>query len=136
MSKLVRVVDLSYTERKGEPIVQVASRDEHGDRHVFEVSGTEPYAFLPESEMVPNVDYIKDIESGYESYDNVPLKKITVELPEHVNSDKKGQASLTDHIDHTTMYEADIPYTRRCSVDYGLTGYIRVPRRNTSTSTR
>lgn len=126
MYKLIRVTDLTTTEDKttGEVLVKLAGRDTDGNRHRATIEGTEPYAFAPENEPTPDRDYITNVEFGYTGYDGTPLKKIATRLPQHVNR-KKGD-SLADHF--TTLYEGDIPFVRRVSIDYGLSGYIRIPK--------
>lgn len=122
---LVRVTDLVYaTDRStGEPLIKLAGRDEHGDRYHAVVTGTEPYAFVPAGESLPDRDYIRRVEPGYEGYDGTPLNKVVTRLPEHVNQ-RQGD-SLSDHV--SELYEGDIPFVRRVSIDYGLSGYVRVP---------
>lgn len=63
---------------------------------------------------------MKEKEYGYESYDGKELKKVVTHIPSDVETVRKEVED--DH-------EADIPFYRRCSIDYGLSGYIRVPDR-------
>ena len=118
-NKLVRVTDLDEKEQDGKPIVRVVGRDENGERDLTVIGGTEPYFFVPPHESASQDCVVRE-EHGYEGYDGRPLKKVVTKLPKHV-----GQ--IRD--DFSVTYEADIPYTRRVSVDYGLSGYIRVPDR-------
>lgn len=117
--KLVRVTDLDDEEQDGEPIVRVVGRDENDDRDVTVIGGTEPYLFVPPHESATQDCVVRE-EHGYEGYDGRPLKKVVTKLPKNVSS-------IRD--DFSVSYEADIPFSRRVSVDYGLSGYIRVPDR-------
>lgn len=132
--QLVRVMDLGFYAEDGEPIVWLTARSADGDRHHVEITGTRPYAFVPESESLPDADYILSVDkeapdgTSYEGYDGLPLQKVTVTLPRHINSRGDHTDCLTDHIPKDFLYEGDIPYERRVGVDYGLSGYIRVPK--------
>lgn len=134
MRKLIRVMDLGFFADNGEPIVWITGRGADGERHHVEIEGTLPYAFVPQGEDVPDEDYVLRVDetapdgTPYEGYDNLPLQKVTVKLPRHINSRSDNQPCLTDHIPKEFLYEGDIPYERRVSVDYGLSGYIRVPK--------
>lgn len=120
MSKiLVRVTDLDFEEQSEKTSVRVVGRDEHGDRNVTVIGGTEPYCFVPPHETADQDCVVRE-EHGYEGYDGQPLKKVVTKIPKNVSQ-------IRD--DFTVTYEADIPFTRRVSVDYGLSGYIRVPDR-------
>ncbi|AGM11697.1 DNA polymerase elongation subunit (family B) [Halovirus HCTV-5] len=117
--KLVRVTDLDYKDNDGEVVVRVVGRDEDGERNLTIIGGTEPYCFVPPHESADQDCVVRE-EHGYEGYDGRPLKKVVTKLPKNV-----GQ--IRD--DFSVTYEADIPFSRRVSVDYGLSGYIRVPDR-------
>lgn len=120
MSKrLLRVTDLRYVETDDGPLVKLVGRGDDGERYIREIEGTEPVFWVPEDEFVINDDRIEGVESGYTSYDGKELKKIHTTLPKHTGD-------LREEFDE--HYEADVPYVRRVSVDYGLSGYIRVPR--------
>lgn len=133
MSKrLIRTTDLKYSEEDDGLLVILSGRDEYGNRVACHITNTRPYAFVPSHEDVdldvggqvdfsaeiPDEPWIENVEEGYEGYDGVPLRQVTVSLPKNVND-------LKDDFD--TIYEVDIPYVRRVSIDYGLSGYIRVP---------
>lgn len=134
VKQLIRVMDLGYREKNGEVIVWLTGRGSDGERHHVEIEGTLPYAFVPRDYDIPDEDYILSVETTaddgteYEGHDNLPLKKVTVTLPKHINARGDRVSCLTDHIPKEFLYEGDIPYERRVSVDYGLSGYIRVPK--------
>ena len=118
---LTRVTAVDYDDGDdGHPIVLLAGRDSEGRRVTREVHGAEPYFYVREEAPVPDRmrKHLVEEDHGYESYDGVSLKKLTVKLPKHVREYK------ADFMDH---WEADIPFYRRCSIDYGLSGYVRVP---------
>ncbi|UBF23072.1 DNA polymerase elongation subunit family B [Haloarcula virus HCTV-16] len=117
--KLVRVTDLDYQEEDGDVVVRVVGRDENDERDMTIIGGTEPYLFVPPHESADQDCVVRE-EHGYEGYDGRPLKKVVTKLPGNVSD-------IRD--DFTVAYESDVPYTRRASVDYGLSGYIRVPDR-------
>ena len=123
-SELMRVTWVDYTPKKDDgsrPTVRVAGRTEDGEREIKYVDGCLPHCYVRESAGFAHdgEDYsVVDVESGYESYDGQPLKKVTVEHPKQVNAIEK----LVDY-----SWESDIPFYRRATWDYGLSGYIRVP---------
>lgn len=123
-TRLIRVTAVDYKEEGSEGdetlVVQLAGRDSDGERFTGEILGTEPYLYVPEEEEIPielleNVEYR---ESGFESFDGKALEKVVTRLPQHV--EKIAESVDDDH-------EADIPYYRRVSIDYGLSGYVRLP---------
>lgn len=120
---LVRVTDIVY-HRKDQPsdgsqlTVTVTGRDEHGDRWTGQITGIRPYIFAPQTGTVPDTPSVLAVEDGYESYDGIPLNKLTLRF----DADRDKIRDLYD-----TTYESDIPFERRISIDYGLSGYIRVP---------
>lgn len=122
--KIVRVTAVDYETREKNgteyPLVQLTGRDVAGERFTTFVSGTEPYMYMPVDEVVPDEfrEHVVRQEEGYESYDGKPLTKVVTQIPKHV---EKIASEVDD--DH----EADIPYYRRISIDYGLSGYIKVP---------
>jgi len=117
--KIGRVTWVDYTvDNELGVLVRLSARMEDGSRFNGYVKGTEPYIFAPEDESVPNKDYIKRTESGYQSLFDHNLQKIVTETP--------GQAGgLTDEF--TWSGEGDIPYYRRVSIHDGLSGYINIP---------
>lgn len=127
MSRLIRVTDLGFNDGDGEVIVWITGRDFRNKRCHRKIRGTVPYAFIPEHFSLPNENFITNVESGYQGYDGTPLKKVTVQYPKNVNTESNQVDCLTDYFSKENLYEADIPYPRRVSIDYGLSGYIRVP---------
>lgn len=131
--ELIRVTDVGHRSEKGEVIVWLTGRAESGKRVHKEIEGTLPYAFIPKDYDVPDESYIVSVDdvspdsTHYEGYDGMPLRKITVKLPKHINN-RGSDPCLTDHIPKEFLYEGDIPYDRRVGVDYGLSGYIRAPK--------
>lgn len=121
---LVRVTDIVY-HRKDQPsdgrelTVTVTGRDEHGERWTGHITGIRPYIFVPQTGSIPDTPSILKVEDGYTGYDGTPLNKLTLRFPG--DTDK-----IRDRYDE--VYEGDIPFERRVSIDYGLSGYIRVPR--------
>lgn len=117
---IARVTDLNYitNDEQTEPIVRLSARGIEGANYEKEIYGTEPYLFVPEDETVPSTGKIKRVENDYGSYDNQEIKKIVTQIPDQV-SDIRELFDVT--------YEADVPFTRRVSVDEGLSGYIEIP---------
>jgi len=109
-----------------ELIVYLTGRSLTGKRVVKEVYGTEPYFFAPErlyrggnAQRVSTDPRVKRVEeTGYESYDGESLVKIVCERPTNVGE-------LRDYFEVT--YEADVVYERRCTADYNMAGYVKVP---------
>jgi len=122
---LVRVTDLTYDD-DGEIIVKMVGRTRDGRRVVKDIYDTEPYMFIPESAKPPESlpeelqDKIVDVRAGYESYDDVRLLQVVVSS----HSDLKD---IADEYPEDQRYESDLKYERRCTADYGLSGYVRVP---------
>lgn len=117
-----RVTDLYYVEENKKPLVHVTARGLDGGRYNVNVTGTEPYLFVPESATVPSCEEVRYVEDGYTSYDGEPLRKVVTRVPDDVGE-------IRDVFNET--YEADVPYERRVSVDYGLSGYIEIPEMKT-----
>ncbi|WP_158228647.1 DNA-directed DNA polymerase [Halorubrum sp. C191] len=118
---LMRVTSLSHDiEDDGTIVVTAAGRDECGDRRTIQIDGTVPYLYVPDDEVdaVSDDKRVRDVTSGFESYDGKPLSRVDTLTPQHAGE-------LADAVDDD--HEADIPYYRRCTIDYDLSGYIRVP---------
>jgi DNA polymerase elongation subunit (family B) len=118
---VMRVTDL--VARNGRnwddgPEVKIAGRTLDGERMTKRITGTRPYFFVDERVDVPENENVIRTDTGYESYDGHSLRKIVMKNPRDVGS-------FRDEFDQT--YEADVVYSRRVSVDYGLTGYIDMP---------
>lgn len=118
--KLIRVTDLGYTERGQDVIVRLVGRDELGNRSIHYVEGTRPCFWILEHETISEkyAEYVRSVDHGYEAFSGEELKKVEVYLPKYVSR-------MRESFEHT--WEADIPYVRRVSVDYGLSGYLEVP---------
>lgn len=122
----MRVTAVEYTDRDGDVILQVAGRTEANERKIISVEGTYPYIFAPDSERVPDENWIVDVESGYETIFDEPVKKIQMTHPGHVTGRWNDyEDGLRGEFSET--YEADIPYYRRASISYGFSGYIEFP---------
>lgn len=118
--KTVRVTDLVY-DAENSLVVKVKTRDEDGESDVRHIDGTNPYFFVPEGVNVPNHEEVRELDWGYESYDDQPLQKVITHTPD-------GVGELQDEFPEHQRYEDDVPFERRVSVDEGLVGYIEVPR--------
>jgi len=99
-------------------LVRLSARMEDGSRWNGYVEGTEPYIFAPEDEEVPDEDYIRYTESGYESLFDHQLQRVVTETP-------KQAGGLTDEFSWTG--EGDVPYYRRVAIHDGLSGYVNIP---------
>lgn len=122
--KTIRVtaVDYEVEEHSGKehPIVLLTGRDENGDRHSVNVLGTEPYFYMPQNDELSDesLKSVRYTEAGYESFDGVPVDKVVTRIPSDVEDIRETVSE---------DYESDIPFYRRVTIDYGLSGYIRVP---------
>jgi len=138
MTTLLRVTDLEYRTDENSTWLIVVGRAADGTRQTRKVRGLDPHAFVEESEPVDtSLGHIIGVESGYESYDGVPLKKVILRHPKDTNGkctdcfsddlrsqdDFKGIQSEYEGV----LYEGDIPFVRRAGIDGGLSGYIMVP---------
>lgn len=125
------ITDLTYSD-DGELIVHVTGRGENNEKVTKHIYGTEPYLFVPDGLVVPSDRRIADIRretqdgEQWRSYDDVPLKQIVTEYPSDVGSQWKP--GVRDEFDKEDRYEDDVPYVRRVAADYGLSGYVQVPR--------
>lgn len=121
--KLVRVMDLDYVERRNDVIVRLCGRDEYGERSIHYVEGTRPCCWIREEANIPEdiQDLVMEVNTGYQTFDNQPVKQVVTYLPKHV---KTIRETFEDH------WEADVPYVRRVSVDHDLTGYVEIPEKS------
>lgn len=120
----MRITAVDYTtienEDRVESVVKVTGRDEDGNRRTPYVYGTQPYMYVRSDEDIPkkHSHRVEDVDAGYETYDGIEVKKWTCRIPKDVRE-------IKDDIEDT--WESDIPYYRRCSMDYDLSGYVRIP---------
>ncbi|MFB6282560.1 MAG: DNA polymerase domain-containing protein [Halobacteria archaeon] len=117
----MRVTAVDYeTEDEENVLIQLAGRDENGERKTLLVDGTTPYFYAPEDAEMPKGydDDITGVEAGYESFDGKTIKQIRTRTPEQ-------SGNLASEFEQT--WESDIPYYRRATIDYGLSGHIDVP---------
>lgn len=120
----VRITSIDYkVEGSGgdeKPVVQLAGRAEDGSRVTKHVIGCDPYLYIPETETIPQQysDRVTDVKNGYESYNGVRLEKVFVKIPKDVEEIRECIGS---------GYEADLPFYRRVSIDFGLSGYVEIP---------
>ena len=117
-----RVMDVEY-EDDDELVVHLVLRTLGGRRKTCKVYGTVPYLFVHQDAEDPRqnrylAEYVQSVESGYESFDGHELKKVNVDIPSSVRK-------VRDKYD--TTWEADLPFVRRCTADYNMSGYVRVP---------
>lgn len=117
---LMRVTAVDYEEADDgtKTVVQVAGRDEFGNRRTINVDGTLPHLYIPENRPNPTGSEIVSCQDGYESYDDRRLTRVETRVPSDISD-------ITDEYEET--WESDIPYYRRATMDYGLVGHIRVP---------
>lgn len=133
---LLRSTYVDYVERD-ELLVRVCGRGADGSRVVRYIEGTRPHFYAPanadvaqavsaaadgDGEYDPVVFTTKVNTDGerYAMYDGRPLQRVDVETPHDV-----GKLVETGVFDYHG--ESDIPYYRRATLDYDLSGYIRVP---------
>ena len=125
---LMRVTAVDYTTARdaAEPVVKLCGRDQHGERRVHWIRGTRPYLYVQEGEELP-IDHAHRVvrfEEGFAAtdprpeYHQTPLKRWVCRVPDDVTAIKN---------DMEETWESDIPYYRRCSIDYDLSGYVEVP---------
>jgi len=125
-TELVRVTDVTY-EDDGELVVKMIGRTQDGRRVVKDIYETEPYFFIPEDAMPVEAleddlqDKIVTTRSGFESYDGVRLIQVVTQYPSDVSD-------IRSEYPDSQRYETDLIYERRCTADYGLSGYVRVPK--------
>lgn len=123
---VMRVTDLvarNGREWDDGPEVKIAGRSLNGGRHTRTITGTRPYFFVAADQHVPEHDALIRTDDGYCSYDGVDLTKLVMEQPRDVGSFRE---------EFEKTYEADVPFNRRISIDFGLTGYVDVPEQASS----
>lgn len=122
--ELIRVTDVEYND-ESDLVVKLVGRTRDGQQVAKDVYGTKPYMFIPESAPSPEQyedirDCIVDVRGSYKSYDGERLLQIVTEYPSDITD-------VRDKYDVSERYESDLIYERRCTADYGLSGYVRVP---------
>lgn len=129
VKNLMRVTAVDYKVEDDLPVVQLAGRDEYGERRTAEVIGTVPHFYTRRNESVVLEDHedVRRVHDSYESYDGIPLSRIDVRVPGNAGA-RSDDENLVELFDET--WESDIPFYRRVSIDYGLSGYIRIPEGN------
>lgn len=123
---LMRVTATDYEVEDGEVLVQLTGRDEYDNRRPVKVTGTIPYFYVRDSEAdkVEDHEGVRSIDYGYESFDGISVARINLKTPKYAGN--LGQVeNLTERFDD--HWEADIPFYRRVSIDYNLSGHILVP---------
>lgn len=127
---LMRVTAVDYfveeQNHRELPMVQLAGRDENGERRIVHVTGATPWFYARKSQAgrFRRMDDVRSVEYGYESYDGVQLCRVDVRVPGNCGS-RSSDKDLTQ-MDHET-WQSDIPFYRKCSIEDGLSGYIRIP---------
>lgn len=116
-------VDSTRVPEKG-LVARVSLRMEDGSRKDCLFDGVKPWGYVLEDENLPERDWIEEIEYGYESIFDEPLKKVTTNYPEKINS-RNDNDTLADYV--KKHYEADVPFYRKLSVIDGISGYIQIP---------
>ena len=117
-----RVMDVEYDD-SDELVVYMVVRTRSGRRKVCKVYGTTPFLFVHEDAQDPRknkylAEFVKSIESGYESYDGHDLIRVNTITPADVRKVRSK---------YDTTWEADLPFVRRCTSDYGMSGYVSIP---------
>jgi DNA polymerase elongation subunit (family B) len=123
---LMRVTAIDYDD-DDELIVQLAGRDEDGNRRTPDVTDVVPYFYGPadEAEVVEDLDEVRDIQYGYSSaVKDTDLIRTDVQVPGNAGGGS-SEKDVTEEFSET--WESDIPFYRRVSIDYDLTGHIRIP---------
>ena len=99
----------------GDLIVRAVGRSADGERVVRYIEGVRPHVYVPDDD---DPDRAMSVESGYRTYDGHDCCRVTLEHPKQVPEVKDDVA---------WTYEGDIPFYRRVTWDYGLSGYVRFP---------
>jgi len=106
---------MGYHNSKGEPIVDIYGRAETGERKHYKVKGAEAYFYVKEKPKDNSL--IKRLEQTGKDLNNNKLWKITVKSPADIYKMKEN------FIYH---YEADIPFSDRVRIDYGIKSQIKI----------
>jgi len=125
--ELMRVTWVDYTPKRddgSDPTVRLAGRSESGERVVRHVKGCRPHCYVLSDQKaavadVEDVDVLS-VDEGFETYDNEDVVKVTVRHPKEIKT-------LEKELGKSNFRESDIPFYRRATWDYGLSGYVRVP---------
>lgn len=127
---LARITFADYVPRNPDDVggfdvsdltVRIVGRAADGRQVTRYVEGCVPHVYLPDGTSVPQDSdawTVRGRQDGYEAYDGTSLYKTVLAHP-------KQAANLKREVDGT--YEADIPFYRRATWDYGLSGYVRLP---------
>jgi DNA polymerase elongation subunit (family B) len=120
-----RVVWVDYKEStQYGPVARVGIRMKDGSKKNCYITDVEPWGFVHEDADIPERNWIKRIEHGYESLFDETLKKIVTTKPSKVNSSNDND-TMADYVDE--HYESDIPMYRKLSIIDGISGYVRLP---------
>jgi len=120
-----RVVWVDYKDStQYGPVARVGIRMKDGSKKNCYITDVEPWGFVHEDADIPERNWIKRIEHGYESLFDEPLKKIVTTKPSKVNSSNDND-TMADYVDE--HYESDIPMYRKLSIIDGISGYVRLP---------
>lgn len=122
-----RVTDVQYEENDDGVSVDLFGRSLDGRRIHKVVTGIVPYLFVSDRDF--DIDTVKmsqfdeknilDINRGFNSYKDEDLVQLVVHQP--------SQITQLRNI-FTETFESDIPFERRCTADYNLTGYVKTPK--------
>jgi DNA polymerase elongation subunit (family B) len=122
------VFKVKYTVENGKPIVHLYGRKTNGSRLDVECTGAEPWFCVYES-PTPIVEAswavkskVKRIERWGRDLYGRKLWKVTTHLPSHVGSEHEG---IRGYFRET--YEADILFSKRVRVDYGIKFGVELP---------
>ena len=126
---LVTDVSTQTLKEESKVVTHLFGRSTDGRKIHKEVEDTVPYCFIEKEEWEEKrVDNLESIvfmvNDGYESFDGKELVQVATYLPKDVRQ-------LRDIFE--TTHEADIPFTRRCTADYNMTGVVRTPKLETIT---
>lgn len=103
------------------PIIHLFCRTLEGREYKhIRVHGFDPYFFVPERNSkyeLENNYRVKNVQGGYKSLRDAPLKKVTVQTPYQVSN-------MRDEFKKT--YEADINFANRFIIDKGIKNGVTV----------